>query len=73
MFSSLPDLDQSPTERGGAVVQDGTCPVEGLLDFSAPSPSFTLWLFPQICPFSLTSQSLLLYLHPILGVGAPLQ
>ena len=66
MISSLPDLEQTPTERGGAIVQGGTCPAEGLLPF------FTLWLFPQICAFPLTSQSLLLYLHPILGAGTRL-
>ncbi len=33
MFASLPELEQAPTERGVAMVHDGTWPVEGLLAF----------------------------------------
>lgn len=66
LFPSLPDLDQALTERGGAMIHDGTWPV-------VPSPSsfFTLLLPPQLCAASFTSQSLLLYLHPIRSVVLP--
>lgn len=66
LFPSLPDLDQAPTERGGAMIHDGTWPV-------VPSPCsfFTLLLPPQLCAASFTWQSLLLYLHPIRSVGLP--
>ena len=35
----LPDLDQASTERGGAMIYDGTCLVKVIL-VSSPSPSF---------------------------------
>lgn len=72
MFPSLPHLDQTPRERGDALVHHGTWPVEGLPVLATPSPSFlsfrlSLWL----CASSLTSQSLPFYLRPIRNLDSP--
>ncbi len=66
MFPCLPDLDPAPTERGGAVVHDGTWLVEGLLAFLALSPSsfFTLYLSLRLWPTSVASHSSLLVICP---------
>ena len=59
MFLSLLDLDQAPTERGCAMVYNGSGPVEGLMVLSTPSPSFlSFWPSPQLCASSLTLLSL---------------